>query len=175
MNGTRRASCLIYILAAVLLVGSFACHAAEETVRQPKGGWLVAVFPLEDLSASEETRGLGEKIAAALTDGFARSGKVRVVERSRLHEILKGMNPGVSGVPDERYAVRAGLLLGANAVVLGSFHKYRDSVRISVRVVKTETAEILSTGKGTGKFTRLRELEEKLTADVLLQLSSQIP
>jgi curli biogenesis system outer membrane secretion channel CsgG len=48
-------------------------------------------------------------------------------------------------------------------------------VKINIRVVKTETGEILSTGKGAGKFARLREIEEKLTADVLLQLSSRIP
>lgn len=175
MNGIRRSSLPACILAAVLLAISFACLAAEETVLQPKGGWLVAVFPLEDLSASEETRGLGEKIAAALADGLARSGKVRVVERLRLQKILEEVNSGSSGRPDEQAAVRAGRLLGANALVLGSFQIFRDSVRIRVRVVKTETAEILSTGKGTGKFARLREIEEKLTADVLLQLSSRIP
>jgi len=175
LNGIRRSTCLACILAVVLLTGAFACHAAGDTVLQQKGGWLIAVFPLEDLSASEETRGLGETIAAALTDGFARSGKVRVAERSRLQKILEELNSGASGQPDEQAAVRASRLLGANALVLGSFHKYGDSVRISIRVVKTETAETLSTGKSTGKFTRLRELEEKLTADVLLQLSSQIP
>ncbi len=175
MNGIRRSSFLTCILAAVLLAGSFACPAAEETALKPKGDWMVAVFPLEDLSASEETRGLGEKIAAALTDGLARSGKVQVVERSRLQKILEELNSSPSGRSDKHAAVRAGRLLGANAVVLGSFHKYGDSFRVSVRVVKTETAEILCTGKGTGKFTRLREIEDKLTADVLLQLLSRIP
>jgi curli biogenesis system outer membrane secretion channel CsgG len=175
LNGIRRSSFLACLLAAVLLAGSLACHAAEETVLQPKGGWLVVVFPLEDLSASEETRGLGETIAAALTDGLARSGKIRVVERSRLRKILEEVNSGSSGQPDEHAAVRAGRLLGANALALGSFLKFRDSVKINIRVVKTETGEILSTGKGAGKFARLREIEEKLTADVLLQLSSRIP
>ncbi|MGV8081053.1 MAG: CsgG/HfaB family protein [Syntrophales bacterium] len=175
MNGLRKSSCLMFILAAVLLAGSFACHAAEETALHPKGDWLVAVFPLEDLTASEDTRGLGTEIAATLTDGLARSGKVRVVERRRLQQILEELKLGASGHVDNQTAVRAGRLLGANALVLGSFLKFRDSVKINIRVVKTETGEILTTGRAAGKFSRLLDLEEKLTADLLSRLHSLIP
>lgn len=164
-----------FVLAAILLALVSTGQAATEASATTEGGWLVAVFPLEDLAASANTRGLGEEIATALTNGFARSGKVRVVERARLKRILEELHAGASGPADEHAAVRAGRLLGANTLVLGSFLKFRDSIKINVRVVKTETGEILSTGKVAGKFSRLPDLEEKLSTELLPRLHSQIP
>jgi curli biogenesis system outer membrane secretion channel CsgG len=166
---------LTCLLAIALSVPVSASHAAQETSATVKGGWLVAVFPLENLAASEDTKGLGEEIAATLTDGFGRSGKVRVVERARLEKIMEELKLGTSGLTDEQSVIRAGRLLGANALVLGSVLKFGDSLKINVRVVKTETGEILSTGKVAGKFSRLPDLEEKLMTVLLPRLHSQIP
>ncbi|MDI6726558.1 MAG: FlgO family outer membrane protein [Smithellaceae bacterium] len=163
------------LLAAVALAAATALPAASATPQAAKDGWLIAAFPLEDLAPAEETKGLGEEIAATLTDGFARSGKVRVVERKRLQTIMEEIKLSASGLVDERTAIQAGRLLGANALVLGSFLKFGDSVRINVRVVKTETGEIISTERAAGKFSALFDLAEKLAAGILPRLDSPNP
>lgn len=175
MIRNRKLLSLIHILAALLWASASLVHAAPGTSPAAKNGWLIAVFPLEDLAASEETKGLGELIAATLTDGLARSGKVRVVERSQLKQILEELKLSASGLIDEQTATRAGKLLGANALLLGSFLKFRESVKINVRVVKTETGEILSTERVAGKFSELLDLEEKLASGILPRLHTHNP
>jgi TolB-like protein len=175
VNGNRKPLSLMFMLLALLLVVSSFIHAAPGPAPVTQKGWLIAVFPLEDLVASEETKGLGEQIAATLTDGLARSGEVRVVERRQLQQILEELKLSASGLIDEQTAIRAGKILGANALLLGSFLKFQDSVKINVRVVKTETGEILSTERVAGKFSALFELEEKLAAGILPRLQNHKP
>lgn len=176
MQANRKPPMSTWLLATLILVAAACAHAAPGTpAPAAKDGWLVAVFALEDLAPSEDTRGLGEEIAATLTDGLARSGKVRVAERKRLQQILDELKLSASGLVDDRTAIRAGRLLGANALVLGSFLKFRDSVKINVRVVKTETGEILSTERVSGKFSNLLDLEEKLAAGILPRLHAHNP
>lgn len=176
MNGPRKTLHLSFALALFFLAIAACAHAAPGTLAPvANGGWLLAVFPLEDLAASESTKGLGEEMAATLMDGLARSGKVRVVERRQLRQILEELKLSASGLIDEQTAIKAGKLLGANALVLGSFLKFGDSVKINIRVVKTETGEILSTEKASGKFSTLFDLEEKLAAGILPRLRPNNP
>ncbi|MDZ4165793.1 MAG: CsgG/HfaB family protein [Smithellaceae bacterium] len=172
MRGHRCLLNLMFVLTAIFLAAAATLQAAPDTPSLAKNSWLIAVFPLEDLAPSEDTKGLGEEIAATLTGALARSGKVRVVERIRLLPIVEELKLSASGLVDEQTAIKAGRLLGANALVLGSFLKFRDSIRINVRVVKTETGEILSTGKAAGKFSTLFELEEKLAESIAPRLDS---
>jgi len=165
----------MHILIALLLASASLVHAASKTFPSTGNGWMVAVFPLEDLAASGETKGLGDEIAATLTDGLARSGKVRVVERWRLKQILDELKLSASGLIDDQTAVKAGKILGANALLLGSFVKFQSSVKINIRVVKTETGEILSTEKAAGPFSALFELEEKLAEGILPRLQTNKP
>ena len=123
---------------------------------------FIAVFPLEDLRQSDETKGLGESIAAEITGGLARMADVRVVERRDLKKILDEIGLGMTGAIDEATAVRVGRLLGANRLVLGSFLKFNKKVRVNVRIVRTETGEILTTARVTGAFDDIFELEEEL-------------
>jgi len=167
MNRNRKLRISICVLVFFLLASGFMVQAAFGNPPAIKERWIIAVFPLEDLTSSAETKGLGEEIAATLTDGLARSGKVRIVERSRLKQMLEELKLSASGIIDDQTAIRAGKFLGANALLLGSFLKFRESVKINVRMVKTETGEILSTERVTGKFSALLDLEEKLAAGIL--------
>lgn len=166
---------LLVGLLAVVLAAATPLPAAAATPPAAGEGWLIAAFPLEDLAPAEGTKGLGEEIAATLTDGLARSGKVRVVERKRLQLILEEIKMSAYGLVDERTAVQAGRLLGANALVLGSFLKFGDTVRINIRVVKTETGEVISTERAAGKFAALFDLAEKLAAGIVPRLESRAP
>jgi TolB-like protein len=160
-------------LAALCLLAAVSLAAAADPPAAAGQDWLIAVFPLEDLAPVEETRGLGEEFAATLTDDLARSGKVRVVERRRLQPILEELKLSTHGLVDEQTAIRAGKLLGANALILGSYLKFKDSVRINVRVVRTETGEIITTQKASGAFSALFALADKLAAGILPRLDAR--
>ncbi|HPQ61137.1 MAG TPA: CsgG/HfaB family protein [Syntrophales bacterium] len=158
------------VLAGVVFIGFF-LFIAVDRVRaaspDPSPSFLVAVFPLEDLRPSGDTEGLGEALAAGITDGLNGAPGVRVVERQRLKALMDEIGLSMTGAVDERTALRVGKLLGANHLILGSFMKFRSQVRVNARVVRTETGEITGTAKVTGSFEKIFELEERLVSEIL--------
>ncbi|MBN1830088.1 MAG: hypothetical protein JW884_13235 [Deltaproteobacteria bacterium] len=158
----KRASIIFLFMVFSLSVSGYG--AAVETVKQQA---LIAIFPLEDLRPSEETRGLGEDMAASLTDGLSAMKDVQVVERRDLKKIMEEIGLGLSGAIDQETAIKVGKLLGANHLLIGSFMKFRDKVTINARLVRTETGEITTTSRVKGSFSDLFDLEEELARNLL--------
>lgn len=111
------------------------------------------------------SKGVSDLLVTQLVNG----GTYRVIERSRLEQILQEQNLGSSGRVDASTAARLGKLLGVEAVLVGSITQFnverRSSgggffgiggstqtsnaiVEISARLIDTETGEIISTAQG---------------------------
>ncbi|AFZ45726.1 Curli production assembly/transport component CsgG [Halothece sp. PCC 7418] len=111
--------------------------------------------------------GVGDLLVNALVEG----GQYTVVERSRIQSILAEQNLGASGRIDASTAAEIGKILGVRAVMIGSVTQFdlqkqnagggifgvgastQDTdaeVAINVRLVDTNTAEILYTTQGKG-------------------------
>ncbi|MCB4791619.1 MAG: CsgG/HfaB family protein [Elusimicrobia bacterium] len=107
-------------------------------------------------------------IADALAVDLLKTNKVRLLERTRIDDVLKEVALGQSGVIDNAKAIQAGKQLGAQQVILGSIialsiREEGRSVKIAekttrwveiqaeVRLVDVETGELLATGKATNK------------------------
>lgn len=91
------------------------------------------------------------------------STKLKVVERERIKWILDEI--GLENEPgkfDDQTAVRVGKQLGVNSILLGSFFKVKDKLRLLCRLVKVETSEILATTQESGDADKFFELTEKL-------------
>lgn len=77
-----------------------------------------------------------------------------LVERQRIEEILKEHALAMSGIIDEKTAVKIGKMLGARSVLLGRITEYRDDpgwtgrafFGFSVRLVEVETGIVLWSG-----------------------------
>lgn len=92
---------------------------------------------------------------------------LKVIERERIQWLLEELDlQQEEGRVDQNTAVRTGKLLGANAVLFGSFMKHRNELRINARLVKVETGEILMTEQVAGKDKDFFELAEKLSLKV---------
>ncbi|NLK08240.1 MAG: hypothetical protein GX316_06010 [Firmicutes bacterium] len=132
----------------------------------------VAVMPFEGkeirnwyLDRSQMIAGITE----ALTDRLAELESVKVVERGRLHEIIEEQDFGQSGRVDTFTAAEIGRLLGADFLIMGTVTAIEVSeaggiqfgplraqgttakVNLSMRVVATETGEILGSAQSSGK------------------------
>ncbi|MFN0157646.1 MAG: CsgG/HfaB family protein [Bacteroidota bacterium] len=93
--------------------------------------------------------------------------KLKVVERERIQWILEEI--GLENEPgkfDPASAVRVGKQLGVHTVLLGSFIKLKDQIKLLARLVKVETSEILATEEATGDADDFFELTEKLGVKV---------
>ena len=93
--------------------------------------------------------------------------QLKVVERERIAWLMAEI--GLENTPgkfDVNSAVRVGKMLGVNAVVMGSFIKFKGDMWLGARLVKVETGEILATDDVKGDADAFFELVEKLSAKV---------
>lgn len=139
------------------------------------GGTAMAVLPFENNSVTdaEAYEPLEQGLMAMLiSDLRAVAGNLRVVERSRIREVLEEIALGQSGAVDQATAVQAGSIVGARHIAFGSFMVLGTTVRMDARVVSVETSEIVladSVMGGAGEFMALeRELAERIARSLNL-------
>jgi len=134
---------------------------------QKPDSYRVAVFPLEDLSPGENSRNMGEDIAAGVTDALTKVKNVQVIERVQLEKLIKETVLKRADSSYQNAAVRAGKLLGADRLVIGSIQAFRDRISVNLRVVRTETGEILSTAKVSGRSADFPAIKKYLVQQML--------
>jgi TolB-like protein len=100
----------------------------------------VAVLPLEARGAGGAAD--GEALSDALTGEVVRDGRVRVVERSRLSDLMSERRLETAGATAA--SVSETRLSSAQAVLTGSFTRRGGKMHASVRLVHAETGEILA-------------------------------
>jgi TolB-like protein len=131
-------------VAALLLTGLPLAAAAQETFDTRPG---IAVFPFENGGsfgpAREDLSGLEVGVQQPLLMELTENPSLRVVERSRLREILDEQGLVTSGQVDPRTAVELGRLVGARYIVTGSFIDNYGQFSLSARIFDVETGEIL--------------------------------
>jgi hypothetical protein len=92
-----------------------------------------------------ETRDLSDFIIQELMVGFANTGNVRVVERSRLELLESELNFNMSGSVSDETAQGIGRMIGAQILFSGSISQYRDMYRMRIQAIVVETAEVIGT------------------------------
>ena len=92
---------------------------------------------------------------------------LKVIERERIQWLLDELDLQADrNRVDQQTAVRAGKLLGAQSVLMGSYIKHGKNMVITVRLVKVETGEIIMSEKVSGKADRFFELADELSLKV---------
>jgi len=139
-------------------------------------------FPVNDANLWSGFKPHKREISAALVDLFTTAlvekGNFRVFERERLAAIMKEQNLGLSGNITPDTAVKIGKLIGVQYLLTGRITKFamkgksfdgafklafrfksRElSGRLDIRLIRTDTGEIVYVDKGSGqkKFKNLR-------------------
>lgn len=86
-----------------------------------------------------------------LTTEFAMNGQLRVVDRSRIKELLAEQDLGASGRVDAATAVKVGKIVGAKYMVMGGFIDTYGTMRLDIQIVSVETTEIMKADRFTFK------------------------
>ena len=128
----------------------------------------VAVIPFDDnvISSAE---------AIALSDIFenrlAQTGSFELVERKRIENLMKELNFGTSDFVDQSTAVKAGKILSAQWLVLGSVSKLGKEYSVNVKIVNTESGRIVTGASGEAKdIIQIKRIVE----DIAKKLSKQL-
>ncbi len=74
----------------------------------------------------------------------------------------------MSGLTDDDYALQTGKLLGAKYLLFGSLSKIGEQIKISCRLIETETSQIVYTESARGMYAALFDVEDDLRAKIEL-------
>ncbi|OPX34348.1 hypothetical protein B1H10_03860 [candidate division KSB1 bacterium 4484_188] len=139
--------------------------------------FTIAVLDFQNHSFlfKNELQGLQQGLADMMITTLSQVQELKVVERRQLKTLLEEMALGQSGSIDTGTAQQVGKLLGARYMVVGSFIQgYKNELRIDVRIVKTETGEIIKAEEVTGKLDEVLYLIRKLSEKVFRKLQIKL-
>lgn len=132
----------IALLARLELVDAVRTALAREaelaaTAPEPR---TVAVFPFRFVGQDDRFRPLGRALAELLVTDLSQTGRLRVLERSRVQLLADEIALGEAGLTDAATAARGGRLLGAARVVQGSVGGDEEELRVEAAVVPVAAA-----------------------------------
>ena len=112
----------------------------------------VAVVDFTDLQGTVTE--LGRFVSEEFSVSLVSAGKgFRVVDRTHLQSIIKENKLSTTGVIDPKTARKLGKIAGVEALVTGSLTSFGDNVRITVKILDTETAEVIDGKRETMAMT----------------------
>jgi len=162
-----RAVMAVFSLVPVLL-------SAQQRGQDTRPG--IAVFPFANGGSygqsKEDFDALERGIAGMMISELAQNPAARVVEREQVQRLLDEQNLGAQGRVDPQTAAKVGKLVGARYVILGNFIDFYGDFRVDIRLVNTETSEIVKTESDRQQrehlFDIIRNVAAKLMKDVNL-------
>ncbi|MCX5856892.1 MAG: tetratricopeptide repeat protein [Deltaproteobacteria bacterium] len=140
------------------------------TAVQSQNKTVVAVIPFANLMKDSSFDWLSGGIAETLTVKLSNVDALEMVERIRLREITDEMKFAASGLVDEKTAAKVGKLIGAQVLVVGSFQKAGNRLRINGRFVEASTGRIIKTAEATGVTGEIFELQDKIAYGLISTL-----
>lgn len=109
----------------------------------------IAVLPFNNGGSygqgKEDFDALERGIAGMMISELSANPAARVVERQEIQRLLDEQNLGAQGRVDAATAAKIGKLVGARYTVFGTFVDFYGDFRVDVRLVNTETGEIVKT------------------------------
>ncbi len=145
-------------------------HGPGQTPEEGAGDLVIAVADFANVGQDPELQGLIQGIPESVTTYLARKGMVRIVERGRLESALKELQLGMKGIVDEETAAEVGKAVGASAIMVGSFLKIGDMIRINARVIDVETGEVIMADQAQGMFGEVFGLMDKVAEAMWVKL-----
>lgn len=128
----------------------------------------LAVVDFTDLqgNVTELGRFISEEMSVSLAD----SSEFSIVDRTHLKALIKEHKLSATGIINPQTARKLGKISGVEAIITGTLTAFGENVRISVKVLDTETADIVSSVRGN--IAKTKGIEELLSTDISTLSSS---
>lgn len=132
---------------------------------------VLAVLDFQNITDDRSVDWLGTGLAETLTTDLKRLKLVKVVSRERVQEAARRHR-----LPDVGHSqlIELGKELGARWLVMGSYQRAGERLRILPRVVEVATGEEAATAKIDGSWEEVFALQDHVVADVLAALELKI-
>ena len=153
------------ILKISCLVITYLISVCPITAASQKKTISVAMF--QNITGNKEYDWIGTGFAETITTKLVSIKSLNVLERIQLLEVLKEQKLQLSGLVDEKTAVKVGKLLAAQYIIVGSVQKSVEELKVVARIVNVETAQAEKSVTVEGKFNDIFELQQKLTLELV--------
>jgi TolB-like protein len=162
------------LVTLLTLAVGFALVAAPARAQDTRPG--IAVLPFDNGGSygqdKENFDALQKGIAGMLISELGANPGARVVEREQIQSLLEEQNLGAGGRVDPQTAAKIGKLVGARYIITGTFVDFYGDFRVDLRLVNTETSEIIKVESDRMQrdhlFDIIRGLATRLMKDVNL-------
>ena len=109
----------------------------------------IAVLPFNNGGSygqgKDDFEAIERGIAGMMISELAQNPAARVVERQEVQRLLDEQNLGAQNRVDPQTAAKIGKLVGARYMVMGTFIDFYGDFRVDVRLINTETGEVVKT------------------------------
>ncbi len=142
-------------------INSLSISIAEKIARSGKK--TIAVVDFTDLQGNITE--LGRFLAEELSSELVNAGKAfEVVDRMHLRTILSEHKLSLTGLMDPKTVKKLGQISGVDAILIGTVTPFGESIRLSVKVLTTDTAKII--GSSRGNIPKTQAIEELLAREI---------
>ncbi len=122
----------------------------------------LAVLPFNNMNGNQDQDYLTGIITSILVEDLSQSGALRIVERENIREVLKEQKLQMSGLLDEKSAMKAGKLLGASYILKGGYVFLGQDVFINTTLIDVETGSSRTFSQRGYQENTVHALSEKL-------------
>lgn len=142
-------------------INTLSISIAEKIARSGKK--TIAVVDFTDLQGNITE--LGRFLAEELSSELVNAGKAfEVVDRMHLRSILSEHKLSLTGLMDPKTVKKLGQISGVDAILIGTVTPFGESIRLSVKVLATDTAKII--GSSRGNIPKTQAIEELLAREI---------
>lgn len=156
---------------SLIALGALAALSAQAPVAAQDTRPGVGVLSFENGGSygleSEDYAAFEVGLQQMLITELAVNSELRLVDRSRIQEVLAEIELGASGKVDANTAAQVGKIVGARYMIMGGFIDWYSDLRFDARIVDVETSEIIQAkfvrGKREDMFEMIVELADQVT------------
>ncbi len=109
-----------------------------------------SLIPLE--AAEPDLKRTAEYFSEQLSFSLIQGGTFKMVERGKIQGIMKELELTMTGLTDQENAAKVGKLLGAQLLITGKLYRKKEKYELFLRLLRVETAEVLSVTKARLDF-----------------------
>ena len=160
----RRQVTVVEIVESLRFAKRALAEEAKLQATPPKPG-TVAVFYFKDLTPDQSLRPLQKALAMMVITDFAQVRSLQVVERLQIQALLSEMQLGQTGIVEARTAPRAGRLLGAESLIVGTFEP--GSLVVKTSVASASKQDVVGSFSLKGEEQKFFDLEKEIVYNVL--------
>ncbi len=143
-----------------------AAKGANTFVEEPRAGvTTLAIMDFDNNSigdGADKYANIGRGLSQMLITDLVGVPGLRLVEREKIRFVLDELKLAQGGQLDPATAAKVGKLLGAQALLFGGVMVNEGDLRVSWRLVKVETGEILKASNTDGEAKKFFDVEKKL-------------